>query len=146
MSRKSAWSKLWAKCRPKKTPEPDPVLDRACETLTLPQIFLLMTTNSNKTFFQRDYHVEHGPWNAHAFQALPLSQHNADSNDDGGPWQDVSASVAQHLGETRRVGEILRMMERVNESRKVWRKRMMDDVKGVEEGRRWSGETWENEG
>jgi hypothetical protein len=151
--RESTWRKLRARFMPKKAPAPDPVLERACETFTLPQVFLLMTAYSSKRFFELTYQIGRGPWNAHTFQVLSLSQHDSSTDTE---WQDVSASVAADIGhlrwcvwredefyqQARRKGEVTKLRERVKESRKMWRGRMVDDVKGVEEGSRESEDTW----
>jgi hypothetical protein len=74
---------------------------KALQPLTLPQIFLVLTMYTARGWpYLVNFHMQHGPWNTHSFDIVPLYVHLGASREDIS-WQDVSASVAADVGHLR---------------------------------------------
>jgi uncharacterized membrane protein YgcG len=95
----------WTKIAHRKRFESEPVradqVAKVVQPLTLPQIFLVLTMYSARGWpCLVNFHMEHGPWNTHSFDVVPLSVHLGESRE-GIVWQDVSAAVAASVGHLR---------------------------------------------
>lgn len=116
----------------------------AREPLTLPQIFLILTTYShtnNLPPFEKKFQFHDGPWTAHSFDVVTLEDHLDTPTDL--PWTDISAAVVADIGHLRwcvRQAEIARTW---TESEAAY----LDDVisKGRKEWRRWIHDAGLNE-
>lgn len=107
-------------------------------SLTLPQIFLILTAHTSALhWFDENIGFTPGPWVNHTFELVSLGEHSARSNTGGVDWKNVSTEVANDVGHLRwcvmRMEELVKQLstgvgrtgfrefrERVGEGRRVW--------------------------
>jgi hypothetical protein len=74
---------------------------KAIQSLTLPQLFLVLTMGSAQGWpYLVDFHMKRGRWSTHSFDVVPLSVHLDEVREDM-VWQDVSAALAADVGHLR---------------------------------------------
>jgi uncharacterized membrane protein YgcG len=150
--------KVWRKCAPRKPTPQDLLVEEhrtkaTTEPLTLPQIFLVMTMYSTFNHYLHEFFMSYGPWNAHAFDLIPLSQLPHLTSHADPEWTDVTLPVVSDIGHLRwciwRASALYARKDeagfsndctnfswRLSESRRKWNEKLWEDLGLVEEKER----------